>query len=76
MKEAFTWGGFKPLILTLLVLSLVGVDRLTLVIPKYGGFAFLLIAGISLVIFGVPFASLQVSPALDDRQQCSAVVRE
>ena len=60
MDDSFTWGGFKPVVILLLVLSLPAVDRMAFVIPRMGGVAFLLVAGVLLVIFAVPFSSLQV----------------
>ena len=61
MKETFSWGGFKPMVAMLLVLSLPTMHRFALIIPRLGGFAFLFVAGVFVILFAVPFSSLQVS---------------
>ena len=61
MKETFSWGGFKPMVVMLLALSLPTAHRFALIIPRMGGFAFLFIAGVFVTVFAVPLTSLQVN---------------
>ena len=64
MEENFTWsdpwGGHIAIVLTLLTISTRYNEQFAWNLPFGGGSAHLIVSGITLIVFAVPFMSLQV----------------